>query len=84
MGSNHPGNTYCVSQKPCVLLKSKTLNLYLRSQMILSMLNVNNYYVCCGCREKDLELKVAATGANDPEKQVSWHLTTNSDLHWVK
>lgn len=36
-------------------------------------------YVCvCPCyREKDLELKVAATGANDPEKQVSWKLTTN-------
>ncbi|XP_049898888.1 centrosome and spindle pole-associated protein 1-like isoform X3 [Epinephelus moara] len=35
-------------------------------------------------REKDLELKVAATGANDPEKPVSQHLTTNSHLVWVK
>ncbi|XP_054453960.1 centrosome and spindle pole associated protein 1-like isoform X3 [Anoplopoma fimbria] len=33
-------------------------------------------------REKDMELKVAATGANDPEKQVSRHPTTNSHLVW--
>lgn len=45
----------------------------------------NVFLYLCLCRERELQMNVAITGVNDPEKQVSWKpSTTLSVSQYVK